>query len=106
MGSQTDVDTEIESRAKRRRLGLVIRALIYVPLLGFFGWQAGTTFVAQRSAADDNFRALVQARLHAMPAPRTIKLPNGEEMPVFEVTEAQAVEMGLLPATGDAPADE
>ncbi|KIG12753.1 hypothetical protein DB30_01111 [Enhygromyxa salina] len=105
MEAESKTDAEIERRAKRRRLGLVIRGLIYVPLLGFFGWQAANTFIAGRRGADDNFRAFVQTSLHAMPAPRTIKLPNGEEMPVFEVTEAQAVEMGLLPEANDAQAE-
>ena len=96
MGAETE--TETDSPAKRPRMGLVIRLLIYLPLLGFFGWQAGQTFITQRRGADDNFRAYVQAQLRAMPAPRTIKLPNGEEMPVFEMTEQEAIEMGLLPA--------
>jgi hypothetical protein len=104
--TDTDADAEIEKRAKRRRLGLVLRVLVYVPLLGFFGWQAGETFFAQRRGADDNFRAFVHASLHAMPAPRTITLPNGEQMPVFEVTEEQAIEMGLLPAPSGAPAEQ
>lgn len=100
--TKTETKTETETRPKRR-LGLLVRVLIYVPLLGFFGWQAGKTFFTQRRGADDNFRAHVQARLQAMPASRTIMLPNGEEMPVFELTEQQAIEAGLLPApTGEA----
>jgi hypothetical protein len=94
-------DNNNETPKPRRRLGLVIRLLIYIPLLGIVGWQAGQRFLAERRGADDNFRAFVQERLHAMPAPRTITLPNGESMPVFELSEQQAIEMGLLPAPAD-----
>jgi hypothetical protein len=99
--SERETATKTEPK---RRLGLIIRLLIYVPLLGIFGWQAGQTFIAQRRNADDNFRNYVRAGVQAMPAPRTIKLPNGEEMPVYEMTEQEAIDRGLLPAKTDEPA--
>lgn len=74
---------------------MIIRVLIYVPLLGFFGWQAVQRFQDGRRAADDNFRASVEQWLQH--PPRNVMMPNGEMMPVFELTEQEAVQMGLLP---------
>lgn len=81
--------------AKRPRLGVVVRVLIYGPLLGFFGWQAAQRHLDERRIADDNFRTSVDRSLQF--PPRTIMMPNGELMPVYEVTEEEAVQMGLLP---------
>ncbi|WP_106395507.1 hypothetical protein [Enhygromyxa salina] len=99
---EPETETEPETRSPRRRprLGIIVRALIYLPLLAFFGWQATRNFVAQRAAADDAFRASVAQWLQH--PPRTIMMPNGEEMPVLELTEQEAIEMGLLPEPGDA----
>jgi hypothetical protein len=80
---------------KRLRTGVVVRLLIYVPLLGFFGWQAVQRFQDGRRAADDNFRASVEQWLQH--PPRTIVMPNGEVMPVLELTEEEAAQMGLIP---------
>jgi hypothetical protein len=81
---------------KGPRLGVIVRVLIYVPLLGFFGWQAVQRYQDGRNIADDNFRASVQQWLEHPPS--TVVMPNGDVMPVFELTEQEAVEMGLLPA--------
>lgn len=89
---------------KRRKFGLLLRVLIYGPLLGFFGWQAAQRNITERRIADDNFRAGVEQWL--MPPPRTIMLPNGELMPVYEMTEEEAVQKGLLPAPESAPEPE
>jgi hypothetical protein len=80
---------------KRLRTGVIVRLLIYVPLLGFFGWQAVQRFQDGRRAADDNFRASVEQWLQH--PPRTIVMPNGEVMPVLELTEEEAAQMGLIP---------
>jgi hypothetical protein len=74
---------------------LLVRLLIYIPLLGFFGWRAVERFMAERAAADDNFRVSVDRWLQHQP--RAIMMPNGEVMPVYELTEDEAVEMGLMP---------
>lgn len=92
---QADQPQTSEAPRKRPRLGVIIRVLIYVPLLSFFGWQAVQRFQDGRQAADDSFRASVQQWLQH--PPRTVVMPNGELMPVFELTEQEAVEMGLLP---------
>lgn len=94
-GVQADPPQTSEAPRKRPRLGVIVRVLIYVPLLSFFGWQAVQRFQDGRQAADDSFRASVQQWLQH--PPRTIVMPNGELMPVFELTEQEAVEMGLLP---------
>jgi hypothetical protein len=92
---QADEHTKSEAPRKRPRLGLIVRVLIYVPLLSFFGWQAVQRFQEGRRAADDNFRASMEQWLKH--PPRTIMMPNGELMPVFELTEEEAVQMGLVP---------
>jgi hypothetical protein len=92
---QADEQQTSETPRKRPRLGVIVRVLIYVPLLGFFGWQAAQRARDGRRAADDSFRASVQQWLKH--PPRTVVMPNGELMPVFELTEQEAVEMGLLP---------
>jgi hypothetical protein len=92
---QSNESSPSEAPSKRPRLGIIVRVLIYVPLLGFFGWQAAQRFLGERSTADDNFRASVEQWLQH--PPRTIVMPNGEVMPVLELTEDEAVEMGLLP---------
>ena len=84
-----------EAAKPRPRWGLVIRALIYLPLLAFFGWRAYERFANERQIADDNFRASVDQWLKH--PPRTIIMPNGEAMPVLELTEQEAKDMGLLP---------
>ena len=33
-------ESSSEGECKRPRLGILVRVAIYVPLLGFFGWQA------------------------------------------------------------------
>jgi hypothetical protein len=94
-GVQAEQAPTSETPRKRPRLGVVVRVLIYVPLLGFFGWQAAQRYLDGRRAADDNFRASVQQWVQH--PPRTIVMPNGEVMPVLELTEQEAVEMGLMP---------
>lgn len=73
---------------------IIVRLLIYIPLLGFFGYQAARKTLDQRQIADDNFRGLVQQWIQH--TPRTIIMPNGEAMPVLELTQEEAVEMGLI----------
>jgi len=84
-----------------RRLGLWIRIAIYVPLLGFFGWQAVAKFQREGEAADDRFRAAVEQWVEH--PPKTIMMPNGEAMPVLELSEDEAVEMGLIDKPGEDP---
>lgn len=96
-----DEDEGEDRTRKRKRLGVIIRVLIYVPLLGLFGWQAAQKFLNQRRVADDNFRAAVEQWLQH--PPRTIVMPNGETMPVLELSEQEAVELGLLPAPETEP---
>jgi hypothetical protein len=100
-GVQADEQATSEAPRKRPRLGVIVRVLIYVPLLGFFGWQAVQRFQDGRHAADDSFRASVGQWLKH--PPRTVVMPNGEVMPVFELTEQEAVEMGLLPEPTPTP---
>lgn len=99
-----EVEPETETPRKRPRLGIILRLLIYLPLLGFFGWRATRDFIDQRHAADEAFRASIQQWLQHQP--RTIMMPNGEEMPVFELTEQEAVEMSLLPEPSSPPLPE
>ena len=103
-GVQADAGQTTEAPRKRWRTGVIVRVLIYVPLLGFFGWQAVQRFQDGRRAADDNFRASVEQWLQH--PPRTIVMPNGEVMPVLELTEEEAVQMGLIPEPKAEPKPE
>jgi hypothetical protein len=98
---QADEPQTSETARKRPRLGVIVRILIYVPLLGFFGWQAVERYQDGRRAADDSFRASVEQWLKH--PPRSVVMPNGDVMPVFELTEQEAVEMGLLPEPTPTP---
>ena len=93
---------QADEQRKRPRKGVIIRAMIYGPLLCFFGYQAVQRHLDERRLADDNFRAFVDQWLAVQP--KTIMMPNGELMPVFEVTEQEAVQMGLLPEPESKPA--
>jgi hypothetical protein len=95
-------DETKDAPRKRPRLGIIVRVLIYVPLLAFFGWQAVQKLSSQRDVADDNFRTLVQQRLDSQLP--TVMLPNGEVIPA--ITEEQAIEMGVLPTPSEAPKPE
>jgi hypothetical protein len=97
-------ESDEERKRKRKRLGVIIRVLIYIPLLAFFGWRASEKFLQQRRMADDNFRTAVEQWLQH--PPRTIIMPNGEAMPVLELSEQEAVEMGLLPEPEAKPEPE
>jgi hypothetical protein len=97
-----DEQPTTEAPRKRLRTGVIVRLLIYVPLLGFFGWQAVQRFQDGREVADDSFRASVEQWLQH--PPRTMVMPNGEVMPVLELTEEEAVQMGLIPEPKPAPA--
>jgi hypothetical protein len=78
-----------EPKPKRTpRLGIIIRLLIYVPLLGFFGWRAWERFTSEREAADELFRERVSIWL-ANPA-QTIVLPGGETLPMLTPEQAEA----------------
>lgn len=92
---QADEPQTSQPPRKRPRLGVIVRILIYVPLLGFFGWQAVQRYQDGRRVADDGFRTSVEQWLEH--PPRSVVMPNGDVMPVFELTEQEAVEMGLLP---------
>lgn len=91
-------------RGKKKRLGLIIRLAIYLPLLGFFGWRAAVRFGEGREAADAGFRQSVSHWLHNPPG--VIMLPNGEAMPLVELGPDQAKALGIDPeAETDDPAE-
>ncbi len=90
-----------QDEAPKRRFGrgVWIRLAIYIPLLGYFGARAGIKANEDREAADEAFRAAVGEWLEH--PPRTIVLPNGETMPVYEITEEEAAALGLVPERAD-----
>ena len=63
--AQRDANPPNDTEPKRRRLsrGVWVRLAIYLPLLGFFGWQAGQKALQERDAADDAFRDGVRRTL-------------------------------------------
>jgi hypothetical protein len=85
------VADEIRKEPKTRRkprLGLLIRLAIYVPLLGFFGWQAWVRFSNERVASDELFRERVSQWLENQP--QVMVLPNGETLPMLTPEQAEA----------------
>ena len=88
---------------KRPRLGVALRLLIYVPLVGIFGWQAIAKITNQRRAVDERMRTSIERWVEH--PPRTIMMPNGEAMPVLELSESEAIEMGLLEQPSAEPQD-
>jgi len=78
-------------RPKRKRLGMIVRAAIYIPLLSLFGWQAWDRFELSREASDDAFRTQIGA--HTLEDGRVIQLPDGQSMQV--ITPEQARELGV-----------
>ncbi len=103
--SQHDAETGTPRKGPRWRL--IIRLLIYIPVLGFVTWQAGQRFIEERRAVDDGFRSSVDSFRASVNQtlqhpPRMIVMPNGETMPVLELTEEEAVEMGILPTPSEA----
>lgn len=78
-----------------------IRLLIYIPLLAFFGYQAFARFKAGKEA---------EAQEAASPAPtgdeptkRTVTLPDGRTVEVYEVTPEQAEMMLGAGGGGEVP---
>ena len=78
----------------------MLRLAIYLPLLGFFGWRAAARYMEAREAADEAFRQSVNQWLTH--PPRTIDI-DGQQVPVLEVTEAEAAALGYLPASDAKP---
>ena len=104
------VDERDTRKARRKRLGLLIRVGIYIPLLAFFGWRALEHRKQSRAAADDAFRGTVDSWLDADVPGTTITLPTGEQLRVLTPEEAASVGVKLGPeadsptaATGDDP---
>lgn len=87
-------EPETETPRKGPRLGIVVRLAIYIPLLGFFGWQAAAKFRATNEAADEQLRAHIKQELED-PQP-AIMLPNGEVMPIMQMSEEEAIERGYI----------
>lgn len=78
-----------EPNAKRKpRLGIILRLVIYLPLLGFFGWRAWDRFISEREAADEVFRERVSAWLEH--PPQTLVLPDGQALPMMTPEQAEA----------------
>ncbi len=60
------------------RRGLIIRLLIFVPLLGYFGYGAYQKWRAEQAVADE------------APTSRKMQLPDGRTIDVIELTPEQA----------------
>ena len=68
------------------RKGILIRLLIYVPLIGFFGWRAYERYAEQRKA-DSEAAAADQELDHKR---RTVTLPDGRTQEILVVTPEEA----------------
>lgn len=92
--AEPDTESEPEAGRKRPRLGVLVRMVIYPSLIAFFGWQALGTYRAKGEAADTMLR---QAIAHELEDPQpTIVLPNGEVMPILQLSEDEAIERGYI----------
>lgn len=76
------------------RKGILIRLFIYVPLLGFFGWQAYQRYRSEQAAETE------APQLEGRKTKFT--LPDGKSVEVVEISEEQARQMGLDPGRGGA----
>ena len=72
------------------RKGILIRLFIYLPLLGFFGWQAYQRYRAEQTVEQD---AKAAPELEGRKTKFT--LPDGKSVEVVEISEEQARQMGL-----------
>ena len=83
------------------RKGLLIRLLIYIPLLGFFGWQALDRYRDQRDADTerDHRNRAIEDVLHQQT--RSITLPDGTVQEVPVITPEQAKELWGLEVPQD-----
>jgi hypothetical protein len=82
------------------RRGVLIRLLVYGPILGYLGWHAIERWRAQREAD-----AAVEQP--SEPRKRTVTFPDGSQHEVLELTPEQAEQMlgkPLEPPKDDAPA--
>lgn len=77
-----------------------IRLLIYIPLLAFFGYQAFARFKAGKEAEAQE--AAAPAAAADEPTKRTVTLPDGRTVEVYEVTPEQA-ELMLGAGGGEVP---
>ena len=83
------------------RKGVVIRLLIYGPLIGYLGYHAAIKWRAEHQ--DPEPTAPAPDKL--APYKRVIEMPDGTKQEVVELTEQQAHDLLGLPApTEDPPA--
>lgn len=78
-----------------------IRLLIYIPLLAFFGYQAFARFKAGKEAEAQE--AAAPALTGDEPTKRTVTLPDGRTVEVYEVTPEQAELMLGAGGGGEVP---
>jgi hypothetical protein len=72
------------------RKGVLIRVLIYVPLLGFFGWQALERWRAER-AAETATEPTVDEKL--APHKKWVTFPDGTKQEIYELTPQEAADI-------------
>ena len=60
--------------SRRPSMKIIVRLLIYIPRLGYFGYQAARANIEKRKVADDNFRVELQRWLSH--PPQTIVMPG------------------------------
>jgi hypothetical protein len=83
------------------RRGILIRLLVYGPILGYLGWQAIERWKGERGADS------AAQEQPAEPLKRTVTFPDGTKHEVLELTPEQAEQMlgkPLEPPKDDPPA--
>lgn len=70
------------------RKGVLIRLAIYVPLLGYFGWQALERWRSEQAATVESAEPSVDEQL--APHKKWVTFPDGTKQEIYELTPQQA----------------
>jgi hypothetical protein len=77
---------------------ILIRIVLYVVIFSYLGWEAWSRYRAEQHAQDQAFKEKVKLLVDHQP--RSVTLPDGSQMPIFELTPAQFEErFGEAPPT-------
>ncbi len=70
------------------RKGVVIRLMIYIPVIGYLGYQAVQKWKSEQETTETAPAAETDSKLD--PYKRVIEMPDGSKQEIIELTEEQA----------------